>query len=70
MQTGASRKSGGKKVTEKSGHIDRGSGNVFSDLAIPNSDRIVGAMSVRAGVSVTIFRLLSSTPGTSVKSMQ
>jgi predicted XRE-type DNA-binding protein len=38
MRTGSSSKSGRKKITDKSAHIDRGSGNVFADLAIPNSE--------------------------------
>jgi hypothetical protein len=35
-------------------------------FSIPNSARIVGATSVRAGASRTIFLLLNNTPGTSV----
>ena len=39
---------------------------IAGGLAIPNSERTVGAMSVKAGDSAEIFRLLKRTPGTSV----
>src|SRR5678815_341184 len=39
-------------------------------FAIPNSAKMVGAMSVSAGFSMAILRLLNTTPGTSVESMQ
>src|SRR5712692_4947125 len=43
---------------------------IVSGRAIPNSARTVGAISVRAGFSVWILRLLKTTPGTFVKSIQ
>ena len=39
---------------------------IAGDFGIPNSDRTVGAMSVRAGDAAEILRLLNRTPGTSV----
>ena len=39
---------------------------MFFGVAIPNSARMVGAMSVREGDCSSIRLLLSSTPGTNV----